>query len=316
MPTQVKAGKQAASVLAFTLIYALCYAAIKAGLAFAPPLRFGGLRSISGGLALLALAALLRTPLLPARRNWGALLALALTSTTIAFGAMFLSPGRTGAGIASVLGNMQPLFVLALAAIFLGEPITRRKLVALGFGLGGVALIAYPALVGPGAYGVAGPLLALGASAGTAAGSVIVKWMNMTTQDMLSIAAWQLILGGLPLLAVSAFVEANTPIVWDVRFIGLFLFLALVGTSFATALWYWLVQREDVGRLTMFLFLVPLAGLALATFFLGEPLDPLAALGAGLIVVGIAATVLDGRFSASHHGVAPLSDGRPAVEPD
>jgi drug/metabolite transporter (DMT)-like permease len=90
------------------------------------------------------------------------LLAIAATSTTIGFGAMFLSPRRTGAGIASVLGNTQPLFVLAFAAFFLGERVGRGKLVALLLGLAGVTLISYPALAGADAYGISGAVLALG----------------------------------------------------------------------------------------------------------------------------------------------------------
>ncbi len=45
------------SVLGLTLVYAVCFVAIKEGLAFAPPLLFAGLRAIIAGAALLALAA-------------------------------------------------------------------------------------------------------------------------------------------------------------------------------------------------------------------------------------------------------------------
>lgn len=171
MPAVVWIG----SVLAFTVIFAVCFTAIKAGLAFAPPLLFGGLRALIGGAILLLVLVALRAPLLPARRYWPLVLAVAATSTTIGFGAMFLSPGRTGAGIASVLGNTQPLFALVLAAFFLGERATRGRLVALLLGLGGVTLISYPALAGADAYGISGAVLALAASAGMATGSVLVK---------------------------------------------------------------------------------------------------------------------------------------------
>ena len=97
----------------------------RAGLA--PPLLFGGLRALIGGAALLGLMVVLRQRLVPPRERWGGVLALALTATSLAFGAMFLSPGRTGAGIASVLGNAQPLILVVLAAAFLGERMTRSR---------------------------------------------------------------------------------------------------------------------------------------------------------------------------------------------
>ncbi len=68
------------------LVYAVCYAAIKAGLAFAP-----------------------------LRRLWPWIFALAVTGTLVAYTGMFLSPRRAGAGIASVLGNTGPLMIVALA---------------------------------------------------------------------------------------------------------------------------------------------------------------------------------------------------------
>ena len=203
---------------------------------------------------------------------------------------MFLSPGRTGAGIASVLGNTQPLFAVVLAALFLGERVTRGKLIALALGLAGVTLIAYPVLAGADAYGLSGALLALGAAGGTAAGTIIVKRAGLD-RDVLGSAAWQLILGSLPLLAVSALVERDARVNWTGAFLGLLLFLALVGTSFATALWYWLLRREEVGRLTMFLFLVPLAGLGIAALVFGEQIGLVEALGALLTVAGIFATL-------------------------
>jgi drug/metabolite transporter (DMT)-like permease len=279
-----------ASMVALSLIYALCFAAIKAGLPYAPPLRFGGLRALIAGVALLGLAGALGQPLRPARRARAGTLALALAATTIGFGAMFLSPGRTGAGIASVLGNTQPLLTIALASLFLGERITRRKAVALALGLAGVALIAYPALAGPGARGIAGPVLALAAAFGATAGTVIAKRMDLGG-ELLTIAAWQLILGGLPLLAASAVVERGARVTWGATFVALLLFLALVGTAFANAYWYWLLGRHEAGELTLFLFFVPLIGLGLAAVFFGEALGPLTGLGAALTIAGVGAAV-------------------------
>jgi drug/metabolite transporter (DMT)-like permease len=330
-PARPSVGTLLGSALAFTVIYAACFAAIKAGLAFAPPLVFAGLRASIGGLALLGLVAALRRPLLPARREWPGVLLLAALSTTVGFGAMFLSPGRTGAGIASVLGNTQPLFAVVLAAVFLGERATGARLAALGLGTAGATLIAYPALAGADAYGTSGAVLALAASAGTAAGSVVLKRMQARGQlagrpvgrpagdspsagpapggysssfpALLVIAAWQLNIGSVPLLAFSWLAERGAPVIWSAEFITLLLSLALVGTSFATALWYWLVQRVEVGRLTMFLFFVPVVGLGIAVFVLGERVGPLELLGAAMAVAGVGAAV----WESAHETSAPRS---------
>ena len=254
-PLPVALRSRVLSMAILSPIHALCFVAIKTGLPYAPPLLYGGLRALG-------------QPLWPARRAWGGGLALALAATTLGFGAMFLSPGRTGAGIAAVLGNTQPLLTIILAALFLGERVTRRKATALALGLAGVALIAYPALAGSGSRGSAGPALALAAAFGATAGTVIAKRMDLGPQ-LLTIAAWQLLLGGLPLLATSAVVERGTRVTWSATFVALLLFLALVGIAFANAYWYWLLRHHEVGELTLFLFLVPLLGLGLAALFFG-----------------------------------------------
>lgn len=293
-PRPATTGVRVLIVLGLVAVYATCFVAIKAGLPFAPPLLFGGLRALIGGICLLGLLVVLWRPLLPTRRDWAGVLAVALTATTIGFGAMFLSPGRTGAGIASVLGNTQPLFVVVLAAIFLGESMTRGKTAALLLGLLGVTLIAAPALAGPDAYGVSGAALAVASSGGLAVGSVVVKRMG-ARPDVLVLTTWQLIIGSLPLLGLSAMLEREATLVWNPELVGLLLFLAVVGTAVANAVWYWLVQREDVGRLTMFLFLVPVFGLGLAALLFGERVSTLEGAGVILAMAGIGALAWDSR---------------------
>ncbi|MEO6754651.1 MAG: DMT family transporter, partial [Opitutus sp.] len=139
-------AQQAWLMLVVIVPTAACYPAIKAGLAFAPPLRFAGARTLLGGLALLLVLVLRRKPLWPEARLARWILPLGALATTFAYGAMFASPAYTGAGIAAVLGNTQPLIIIVLAALFLGEQIRLIKALALGVGLAGVTLLALPAL--------------------------------------------------------------------------------------------------------------------------------------------------------------------------
>jgi drug/metabolite transporter (DMT)-like permease len=285
-------------LLGLTAIQALCFVLIKAGLAYAPPLLFGGLRALLGGGVLLGLTSVLRQPVLPPRKTWGGVLALALSATTLGFGGMFLSPGRTGAGIASVLGNIQPLILVGLAAALLGERMSPRRWITVALGLAGVILISWQALTMPGGVALSGAALALIASAGAAIGSVIFKRMRVAT-GLLAVTAWQLILGSLPLLAVSALVERQVQVIWSVQFVGVLFFLALLGTSYLTAAWYWLVQRGELSRLALFLFLVPVFGLGIAALF-GERVSLLEGAGLLLIVVGIVVAVQVGAESSDH----------------
>jgi drug/metabolite transporter (DMT)-like permease len=169
-------------VLSIALVYALCYVTIKAGLPLSPPLRFAGLRTAVAGGALLLVRAASHKSLLPTQRRWPGILLLA-SLTAVTYGAMFLSPGRTGAGIASVLGNTTPLFAMLLAAAVLRERLTQTRLLTLALGFAGVSLIAYPAITGPSGTGLLGAALPLVSAAGSAMESVVVKRMDVGTDS-------------------------------------------------------------------------------------------------------------------------------------
>ena len=289
-PLWVRIGTRDLAMVLLTVIYALCYVAIKAGLPFMPPLRFAALRALLGGLLMLLLMAVLRRRLLPRPRDWRWVIGLGITSTSIAFAAMFLSPGLAGAGIASVLGNSQPIFAVALAVPLLGERLTTAKRVALLLGIGGMVLIALPAIRSSGIDGIAGPALALGASLSLAIGSVIAKRMGPDV-DLLAVSAWQLLAGAVPLMLVSAVTDHGPWMNFDARFLGILAFMAVAETALPTPLWYWLLRRDEVGRLSLFLFLVPVLGLLFAAIWFGERVTTveITGIGATVVAIGIAA---------------------------
>lgn len=274
-----------------TLIYAICFTAIKLGLLYLPPLLFGGLRALLGGVSLLLVILYLKQPILPTKQEWKWICWIGVT-TTITFFGMFLSPGRTGAGIASILGNMSPLFTVLLAAVVLHEKLSRRSLIALIFGIFGILLISYPDLFGENAYGITGLVLALGASIGAATSNILVKQMHLT-KGIVRISAWQLIAGSLPLMLLSWFTEQGKPLIWNITSVGILLFLGVIGTAFITATWYLLIQRHNVGRLSLFLFLIPVFGLVIAGFVFKEPLRGNELFGIGSILLATLFLVFD-----------------------
>lgn len=278
-------------LLSLILVYAVCFTAIKAGLSFLPPLFFGGLRALLGGIVLLVIMSFIKLPIIPGRYEWKWIFWIGL-ATTITFAGMFLSPGRTGAGIASILGNMAPLFTVLLASVVLHEKLSFRSQSALVLGVLGILFISYPDLFGQSAYGMTGLILALAASGGTAASSILVKQMN-NEQIVFGVSAWSLIIGSIPLLLTSFFVEGGSLIVWNTRSVGILLFLVIFGTAFTTAVWYFLIQRHNVGRLSLFFFLIPVFGLGIASLTFNETLAINALLGVFTILVATVILAID-----------------------
>ena len=279
-------GKQAWLMLVVIVSMAICYPLIKVGLAFAPPLHFAALRTILGGLTLVLVLVIRRKRLWPRASLARWILPLGVLATTLTFGTMFAGPAYIGAGLAAVLGNTQPLIIIVLAALFLGERISLSKAAALLFGLAGVSLLALPAWRQTGGSDLFGIVLALGSAFSAAVASVIMKRLR-PGEDLMSLIAWQLVVGGGLLFAVSLSFEVSQGIVWTGTFVGILLILALAGTALSTWLWFWLLQRAEAGRLSLYLFLVPVLGLFAAMASFGERLGALQAGGVALILLAV-----------------------------
>ncbi|MEX2382003.1 MAG: DMT family transporter [Opitutales bacterium] len=296
-------GVKAGLIACIALVAGFCYIGILRGLEHGAPLRFASLRVLIAGVAILLAAGVLRKPLFPAPRRRVWVLPLGLVATALTFGAMFLTPQFTGAGLASVLGNLQPLFVVVLAGLLLGERLTLARMTALALGLTGVSLIAvgsFASSFGPGA----GIAIALLSSASAAVGTVLIKYLA-PGEDWLALAGWQLLAGGGILFAAS--LSLGEPAShWSLSFIGILAFLALGETAFVTVLWFWLLRRSEAGPLAINLFFVPVVGLLLAVLIEGERLTATVWMGAAIVLAGIGAGILgESRASGGPRNCVP-----------
>jgi drug/metabolite transporter (DMT)-like permease len=272
-------------------VYALCYIGIKIALPHAPPFFFGGIRMIVGGAALLTALLVSRTPIMPAKGHWGWVMGLALLATFGGTATMFVAAKEASVGIASVLGNLQPILTLALALMFLGEKATASKLAALALGTVGIVLISLPAISTGGLGEAKGAALALTSSLIVAITNVAVK--RIPGEELLRIVTWQLLIGSIPLFVASVAAESWTAIHLNGVFVTAALILGLLGTAFVNYAWYKVIQREDVGRVGMFFFLVPVIGLLSGVLFFGEKITAVQA--AGMVVTVLAFAFLRNR---------------------
>ena len=134
-------------------------------------------------------------------------------------------------------------------------------------------------------------------------GSVMVKRIRVRP-SIIALTGWQLAIGSLPLFVAAALRPGGLAVQWSPTFIVILLFLALLGTALPTTLWFWLLQSEDAGRLSMFLFLIPVLGLLLGAIAFGERVGWLEGTGVAIIVFGLVAVSREKRRSkATARGV-------------
>ncbi|HJT64778.1 MAG TPA: DMT family transporter [Candidatus Limnocylindria bacterium] len=192
-----------------------------------------------------------------------------------------------GAGLATVLGNTQVVFVAVAAWLFFGERLTARLVVALIVALGGVVLIS--GVVGGEAYGenpVAGVVLGLFTGAAYA-GFLLVQrrgnrdprrpagpLLDATASAALASAAAGVVLGEISFLPT-----------WPSA--GWLVILALSAQVVGYLLISVALPRLPSAVTSIVLLIQPVAAVGLAMLILGESPSPTQLLGVGLVVGGV-----------------------------
>lgn len=245
-----------------------------------PPLLAAAARIGVGGLILLGILRVLRRPVMPGA-EWRVILVLALTQSVIFYGATFIGIAEEGAGTAAVLANTDPLFVAALAAVFLGERLGPRQWAGLVVGLIGATAVVWQGPLWPPSISWVSLLVVVGAL-GWAVGTIAVTGRIRAGARPVAIAGWQMLVGGAMLAALGLLFE-GAPQSSGAREVGLIVLVALVGNAIPFALFYVALGRGDAGKVSAWFFLVPVVGVLTAWPLLGEVPGP--RLWAGLVLV-------------------------------
>lgn len=281
-PTGPPRGPASASLLAVVAMVAWGVAYVpSAWLVEAwPPLLAAAARIGVGGLIIIGALALLRRPVMPGT-EWRVVLVLALTQSVLFYGFTFIGIADEGAGTAAVLANTDPLFVAALAAVFLGERLNGRQWTGLLVGLVGAAAVVWKGPLWPPSVSWVSVLVVVGALA-WAVGTVAVTGRIRAGARPVAIAGWQMVLGAAMLAALGLGLE-GLPGTTGGREAGLIVLVALVGNAVPFALFYVALGRGEAGRVSAWFFLVPVIGVLTAWPLLGEVPGP--RLWAGLLLV-------------------------------
>ncbi|GAB2525592.1 EamA family transporter [Nocardia heshunensis] len=197
---------------------------------------------------------------------------------------LFVAAYRLPGGVAAVLAASAPLFAVGFAALAGLEQLTLRKIVAAVIGLAGVALVVLKATAALDTWGI---LAGLGAAVAMGSGTVLTKrWSRPDGVSPLAMTGWQLTTGGILLLPVAAIAEGMPPAL-DARNIGGYLYLGLIGTAIAYALWFRGIARTSVTSVTFLGLLSPVSATIIGWAALGQSLTPLQLLGIAVVLGGL-----------------------------
>ena len=163
--------------------------------------------AVAGG-ATLTLAHFNGERLAVPRGQWLALAAASLFNVALwhvltAYGILVMATGQV-----ALIAFTMPVWAAIMGVFFLREALTRRHILALVLGIGGIAVLLSRDLAAIGASPMGG-VFGLLAAVSWAAGTVIVKRVAWTI-PILTMVGWQLLISFVPLAAIALAIEPIT----------------------------------------------------------------------------------------------------------
>lgn len=263
------------------LVWGYNWVVMKEALAYASPFDFAAWRTLPAALLLFGVMLARGQSLAPP--GGGALILLGLLQTAGFIGLATWALVEGGAGKTSVLAYTMPFWTLLLAWPVLGERLGRAQTLAAVTALAGLVLVIDPWHLA----GLKSSLLALAAGISWAASAVLAKWLRARRGiDLLSLTAWQMLIGALVLAAVAG-IYPSPPVRWAPEFVAMLIYNIVPATAGAWLAWLYLLHRLSAGAAGLSVLAVPVIGVLASRLQLGEQPGGAEAAGMLLIAAGL-----------------------------
>jgi O-acetylserine/cysteine efflux transporter len=276
--------RHVALAVAVAVVWGVNFVVIHEGLGDFPPLLFAALR-----FTLMAFPAVLfvRRPDVP----WRWVVGVGAFIGAGQFGLLFVAMDQgMPAGLASLVVQLQAVFTIALAVVFLGERPRPAQLVGAAVAFGGIAIIAAGRAEGVPLLAVA---LCVASAASWGAGNICTR--QARASDPIALLVWSSLVAPIPLLTLSLGFEGPAEIGdafahVTLGGIGALLYVVLLATAFGFGSWTYLMRHHPASQVAPFTLLVPVAGIAAAWIALDEVPTVAECAGAVVVLAGLALT--------------------------
>jgi drug/metabolite transporter (DMT)-like permease len=269
----------------FCLLWSFAFVAGKTGVTYCPPLILLAARFLLAGILILGISALRRDEWSLSWRDVAVFAVLGVANNALYLGLGYTGLQTVSAGLGGLIVSANPIFTAVLAAMFLGEALTWRKVAGLLFGIIGVALIVWHRIA-IGTDSLHGILFTLASLASIVAGTILFKlfapkgnlWLGNGVQN---------IAGGLAVTPFALTLSSVHDIVPNMQLLGAFAFLVLGGSILAYLLWFHLLKTCGATAASAYHFLMPPLGMLFAWMVLGEHIESRDLLGIIPVALGV-----------------------------
>ena len=291
-----------AAVVFITLVWGLNWPMMKFSLREITPLYFRAITMTGGVVLLLVWLKLRGTPIAMTRPQWRAVTRLALPNVLGWHLFSILGVQALASGRAATLGFTMPIWALLLGALFFGQHLNRRGIVAAACALAAVALLVadeFTALAGR-PVGIA---WMQAAAICWALGTLMLRRTPLPLPTDV-ITTWMMALSTLAFWLLAIALEPapslafSTPMWWALAW-GV-----VINYTLAQILWFALARKLPPQASTFALMAVPLVGAMSAGFIVNEPLRTTDLIAAGFVMAAIASALWPAKPAAPPQSAA------------
>lgn len=294
----------AIALVVLSLTWGYTWVLAKQGLQYAPPFAFAAERCVGGALSLLIVLKLIGKPLKLVAPFQTLGIGLTQVAGFMIFQTWALVEG--GPGKTAVLIFTMPIWTLLLAWPLLGERVRGKQWLAAASTLAGLLMIIEPWDMHASLFS---KFLGLMAALCWASGTILIKRLRATTPvDLLTLTAWQMVLGAVPLVVLSLFV-AEPATQWTPHYVGILGFMSVASTAMCWWLWIYILDRVPAWEASLSVLGTPVVAILSSRLTFGEEFKVtevagIVLIGSGLVLLSLLSWAASRRNPGAHRDLA------------
>ena len=275
-------------------VWSSTYLAIRVAVMDIPPGLLAGIRFTVAGLLLIAVS-LLRSASIPRLgREWWVIAVMGIALVTVGNGAVTWAEQWVPSNQAALLIASSALWMAWFGSLGpKGTPLNRGTWLGIAVGFIGVVLLMLPQ--GPGQIGMLVPMAAVLASSLFWCGGTIYGRNAGLDLPPLMFAGWQMLIGGVILLAMGLAAGEASRVNWSVAGVGGLVYLTLFGSCLAYGTYVWLIRHTTPARLSTIAYVTPVFATILGWWLLDEVLVGTQLAGMFVTLFGVVIVVQSSR---------------------
>jgi len=306
-------------ILAFALVYVFwgsTYLAIRITSAEGiPPLVMCALRFLIAGPIMLAACATFGRAIRISRQEAVRLATVGILLLVGGNGTLAWAEQYVPTGFAALIIAVTPIWFLVLETfVFKGDRMSRRGVVGLAMGVGGIAILVWPRLIyrdSLGAMQLLGAVSLLFSSFSWAVGSLLSRQWKLKV-DPLVATGWEMLFAGLTHLLLVLVTGQSHRAVFNRRGVFAVLYLVVFGSWVGYTAYVWLLKHVPTPKVSTYAYVNPIVAVILGMIVLHERFDHF--MLAGTVVITAAVALITTAKVHLADDRAPAGEGMPELD--